>query len=83
MDLQFSDFGETRYHLWYDDDEQNKDEMANLSIYLPCAKNLHELGLVAHLKHKLSDVEIVRPEDGYSLTIRFHSLNLNGNHTLL
>lgn len=66
LDLNFCDFGETKYHLW--SDEANRDNI-NLSMAIPGSRELLELGLKEHLSKKLPGVQVIPTEGGFNLSL--------------
>jgi actin related protein 2/3 complex subunit 2 len=80
LDQTFSDFGESRFHLW--EDEQDTSSIL-LSSSFPGFKNLTKLGLEKHLTQHLScGAKFTDAEKGYDFTLRIPKDNINGNSSV-
>lgn len=80
LDLHFCDFGETKYHLW--SDEGNRDNI-NLSMAIPGARELLELGLKEYLGSKLPGVQVVSAEGGFHLSLCIRRSSLASDEQLI
>lgn len=80
LDLNFCDFGETRYHLW--SDEGNLENIS-LSMAIPGAKELFALGLEGYLSGKLPGIQMGPAESGFHLSLRLGRSTLAADEPLI
>ncbi|PJF19244.1 hypothetical protein PSACC_00926 [Paramicrosporidium saccamoebae] len=77
LDQTFSDYGESRFHLWEDENDAGS---ILLSSSLPGFKNLVKLGLEKHLMERLScGAKFTDAENGYDFTLRIPKDNITSN----
>jgi hypothetical protein len=76
LDQKFSDFGESRFHLWQD---ENDLDSILLSSLFPGVQNLMKIGLEEHLIKNLNcGAKFIQPESGYDFTLRIPKDSITG-----